>query len=414
MEISSSRTPNIQQRAPITLKRANFVPGRTNGDAGVKKADVSNRKPPSTVRSHRFLKVVVRLLPPGLKEDDFFEQVSEYVNENSVADKYYVAGAFSLIPFQPPTHSRAYILFKDGKTLDRFLTYVRKCSFKNSGGVNSEELFTPIAEIAFYSEMSNSKKNKTPNPRSESLENDPIFKLFKEWYTQTDPEERERSKPESFLLTKPKAKSRHEKKQDKDFKSKTRKGGSKVKEDVVRKENTSENKDLKKKKKRSKKSESLKGSNGSDSKENSVKNSHKEKHSKNLVKDSSKDVTKDNQKQSSTKNSPKDNLKNRPKDKNRDNSKDNAKDNAKDNTKGNTEDNTKDNTKNNSKNRSKEKQKDNSQGAKNPESKEPQEASKRRNRRNKNHVKNKTSSDELSGKLKSSDSAKLKALKKES
>ncbi|AEY97192.1 FAER204Wp [Eremothecium gossypii FDAG1] len=63
-------------------------------------------------------KLVVRLLPPNLTEDEFYRTLcphlpSEQFFEKTTRDRYYVPGHYSRKPFKLPTYSRCYLIFYD-------------------------------------------------------------------------------------------------------------------------------------------------------------------------------------------------------------------------------------------------------------------------------------------------------------
>ncbi|AGO12544.1 AaceriAER204Wp [[Ashbya] aceris (nom. inval.)] len=74
-------------------------------------------------------KLVVRLLPPNLTEEEFYRTLcprlpSEQFLEKTTRDRYYVPGHYSRKPFKLPTYSRCYLIFYDltaAQTLGRIL-----------------------------------------------------------------------------------------------------------------------------------------------------------------------------------------------------------------------------------------------------------------------------------------------------
>lgn len=66
------------------------------------------------------LKLVIRLLPPDLKEQEFFALVKPWVNDDSTISKYFVSGHVSKKMSKKPIYSRAYVIMKAQTYVEQF------------------------------------------------------------------------------------------------------------------------------------------------------------------------------------------------------------------------------------------------------------------------------------------------------
>ncbi|ODV94936.1 hypothetical protein PACTADRAFT_34686 [Pachysolen tannophilus NRRL Y-2460] len=225
MNIASERVPGAN-RKPIVLKRtqvqkkaATASSSSTTTTTATSSTSSSSANNNSNNSKKPSLKIVVRLLPPNLVADDFFKQISNEVNQDTIDDKYYVQGKYSSKPFELPTYSRAYILFKSENYLNNFKkrSYEPDFIFKNSlqednelpqevlaekaikqgkeQNFNQDEQFRPIVEMALYEKMTSRNALKFSNKMNNSLRDDPVFKIFQNWIQNKDKEE----EPESFI-----------------------------------------------------------------------------------------------------------------------------------------------------------------------------------------------------------------------
>lgn len=123
------------------------------------------------------LKLVLRLLPPTLTREQFLEQLNNYtnlLNDGSIVDNYYVQGFYPTKPYEKPTYSRAYLLFKNQTLIDQFLKEVSGKSFIEH---ETNDSFIPSVRKALYYKMPNSKMNSSVQI-SKKYEDDVFYKEF--------------------------------------------------------------------------------------------------------------------------------------------------------------------------------------------------------------------------------------------
>lgn len=120
------------------------------------------------------LKVNIRLLSPALKEDDLWEQLSQYTTIEPIA-RYYQPGHYSHIPYERPTYSRAYLLFRDRQSLDDFTLQISGKPFTER---ETGDSLVPVVANALYFNHMPSKASDTPLPLKSTLKHDARFKEF--------------------------------------------------------------------------------------------------------------------------------------------------------------------------------------------------------------------------------------------
>ena len=77
-------------------------------------------------------KLVLRLLPPNLNEEQFWNTVDPIVGkleDYQIESSYFVQGHYTLKTFHDPTYSRAYLLFKQLDKLKEFATKIHSIRF---------------------------------------------------------------------------------------------------------------------------------------------------------------------------------------------------------------------------------------------------------------------------------------------
>lgn len=123
------------------------------------------------------LKINIRLLPPNLTEDLFYEQLSNYttaLKDGSITEKYYVKGSYPEKPYERPIYSRAYLLFKNQNTMAQFVKELTNRPFIEP---QSNDSMIPMIGNALYHRMPG--PSQTPAKIAENaLENDDIYKEF--------------------------------------------------------------------------------------------------------------------------------------------------------------------------------------------------------------------------------------------
>ncbi|CAG85470.2 DEHA2B11792p [Debaryomyces hansenii CBS767] len=123
------------------------------------------------------LKLTVRLLPPTLTKDQFIEQLNNYTDllkDGSIIDDYYVQGCYPTKPYEKPTYSRAYLLFKNQTSLDQFMKEINGKSFIES---ETNDSLIPAIGKSLYNKMPIERPYNTATP-SKKFEDDEFYKEF--------------------------------------------------------------------------------------------------------------------------------------------------------------------------------------------------------------------------------------------
>lgn len=161
------------------------------------------------------LKLTVRLLPPTLTKDQFKEQLANYttlLKDGSICDYYYVQGCYPTKPYEKPTYSRAYLLFKNQVSLDQFMKEINGKSFIE---LETNDSLIPAIGKSLYNKMPIERLNNTAST-SKKYEDDEFYKEFISLL--------EANKSESFDIVtinkKLKKKNKDKKKKEKDPKKK--------------------------------------------------------------------------------------------------------------------------------------------------------------------------------------------------
>lgn len=121
------------------------------------------------------LKLVLRLLPPSLDEDLFYSQLGNYtrVDEDVIVDKYYVQGAYSNTPYERPTYSRGYLLFKTRVLAEAFMADVKGKPFTET---KTNDSLIPIVSNALNSNRMPHWENALA--KIDGISEDPTYKEF--------------------------------------------------------------------------------------------------------------------------------------------------------------------------------------------------------------------------------------------
>lgn len=134
------------------------------------------KKPPASSSSTSSLdkinlKIEVRLLPPNLTEDDFYNQLSK-VWIKPITSKYYVQGKYPDNAYESPQYSRAYLFFKTELLLNEFISILKGKAFQES---DTKDNLVPIIERSLFGEMPGAKGEEL---KLFSLDNNVYFKRF--------------------------------------------------------------------------------------------------------------------------------------------------------------------------------------------------------------------------------------------
>ena len=143
--IAPSRAPEtaISSAAP---KRNN----RTNHNLEGTSTTKLSSKRTSQDELEQNVKLSLRLLPPGLKEDEFLNQLANIYphHASKIQLHYFVQGSYPLTPFEVPVYSRAYVTFKNAKDSSEFCSFVKNKPFHDE-----KASIIPIVEKAVFPKM---------------------------------------------------------------------------------------------------------------------------------------------------------------------------------------------------------------------------------------------------------------------
>ena len=174
--IAPSRAPEtaISSAAP---KRNN----RTNHNLEGTSTTKLSSKRTSQDELEQNVKLSLRLLPPGLKEDEFLNQLANIYphHASKIQLHYFVQGSYPLTPFEVPVYSRAYVTFKNAKDSSEFCSFVKNKPFHDE-----KDSIIPIVEKAVFPKMItsdyivDSKREPQKDKKLDNLEDDEIYKKF--------------------------------------------------------------------------------------------------------------------------------------------------------------------------------------------------------------------------------------------
>lgn len=123
------------------------------------------------------LKLNLRLLPPTLTKDQFMEQLHNHttlLKDGSIIDSYYVEGCYPTKPYEKPTYSRAYLLFKNQVLLDQFMKEIHGKSFIE---LETNDSLIPAIGKSLYNKMPTSGRSNNLSA-SKNYEDDEFYKEF--------------------------------------------------------------------------------------------------------------------------------------------------------------------------------------------------------------------------------------------
>ncbi|QLG71946.1 hypothetical protein HG535_0C02980 [Zygotorulaspora mrakii] len=149
--------------------------GKTSRSSRNRKRDRFKRE-----KESNGVKLVLRLLPPGLTEEQFTQTLIANTGKFSdfnVVEWYYVQGSYPLKLFSEPTHSRCYFLFGAMDQLKEFSAKAEQVKFTDDRNNSS----SPTSRVSLYPRMviKETKANKRNSKDIEGkIQKDPLFKTF--------------------------------------------------------------------------------------------------------------------------------------------------------------------------------------------------------------------------------------------
>lgn len=144
-------------------------------------ANTSTSKRASKGGLEQYVKLSIRLLPPGLKEDEFLNQMANIYphHASKIHLHYFVQGSYPLTPFELPIYSRAYVSFRNDTDSSEFYSFVKNKPFQDE-----KDSIIPIVEKSVFQKMTMSenfsvlKRESQVDKNSSRLEDDEIYKKF--------------------------------------------------------------------------------------------------------------------------------------------------------------------------------------------------------------------------------------------
>ena len=141
----------VKAKAKAQGPKASALRAKTR--AGKKKFNIAKRKEYQRrkMEASRGFKLVLRLLPPGLTEDEFvttlkpvFEEAS--LESRGITELYFVPGSGSLALFQEVVYSRGYLVFEGFEQMRQFAMRVAELVFVDS----SDNASKPSLQVSPY------------------------------------------------------------------------------------------------------------------------------------------------------------------------------------------------------------------------------------------------------------------------
>ncbi|SCV03441.1 LAMI_0H08174g1_1 [Lachancea mirantina] len=162
----STRRPNQEDTTVLSGK-----PGKKHGSG--------KKSVKTTVARH---KLIIRLLPPNLTQQEFLECISSVVEDGflsrNVEDQYYMQGHYSKKPFKQPVYSRAYFTFYGNEQLEGFARKVANVKFVD----DTDNAMVPTFTVSAFVKKMRTEETKAIQKANAKLEGtirqDKVFQQF--------------------------------------------------------------------------------------------------------------------------------------------------------------------------------------------------------------------------------------------
>lgn len=180
--IAPTRHPEAAIPTTTATKRHNTTKHRSESViTPAPTANTSTSKRASKGGLEQYVKLSIRLLPPGLKEDEFLNQMANIYphHASKIHLHYFVQGSYPLTPFELPIYSRAYVSFRNVPDSSEFYSFVKNKPFQDE-----KDSIIPIVEKSVFQKMTTSenfsilKRESQVDKNSSRLEDDEIYKKF--------------------------------------------------------------------------------------------------------------------------------------------------------------------------------------------------------------------------------------------
>ncbi|CEP61223.1 Upf3p LALA0_S02e09516g [Lachancea lanzarotensis] len=166
------------------LKNEAKGPTSAGGPGSSKSKKKSKRNKEQTTVPAAQHKIVIRLLPPDLTSEHFFETLQKELGAgaqflaDNVDSQYYVQGHYSRKPFKLPTYSRAYLTFYELSKLHEFVGKIKNLKFTD----DSNTSMVPVTAMSPYvKRLKNEDRKGMKNHKAVlegTIEKDKTFQTF--------------------------------------------------------------------------------------------------------------------------------------------------------------------------------------------------------------------------------------------
>ncbi|KAG5418076.1 hypothetical protein I9W82_004405 [Candida metapsilosis] len=173
-ETTGSPTTTIKRNAPAKHSSEGI-----NSTTPTSKPTIGKKSSKGGPEHH--VKYTMRLLPPGLKEHEFLNQLANIYPHHAtkIQSYYFVQGFYPSTPFELPIYSRAYVSFRNANDSLEFCSFVKNKPFQDE-----KDSIIPIVEKSVFQKMIKSKGlndlkvESKADKNSNRLEDDEIYKKF--------------------------------------------------------------------------------------------------------------------------------------------------------------------------------------------------------------------------------------------
>lgn len=178
---STRHTGNKKANKSNAGKKDSKPASKPAGKPGKKSASKRRRRNKNKNQDLEGSKLVVRLLPPNLTEEQFYTTIKDHLHDDNfiktfgIVQSYYVSGHYPVKLFNEPTCARGYLIFNDINNLKKFAMLIKDVTFVD----DRDNATKPTLRMSPYSKILN-KNEITPGKKnlSNTLANDRIFKIF--------------------------------------------------------------------------------------------------------------------------------------------------------------------------------------------------------------------------------------------
>eukprot|EP00923_Selenidium_pygospionis_P043513 GHVN01075103.1.p1 GENE.GHVN01075103.1~~GHVN01075103.1.p1 ORF type:complete len:502 (-),score=63.62 GHVN01075103.1:85-1590(-) len=174
---SGSLTANTTTNTPTTNKSSSIAAQHENSQDIASSEEQQSKAVVRTAKIYKLkprTKVVVRLLPPNVTEDEFFSTIKEF--ETCINWREFIPGKRRRTPSKPSRNAVAYLNFNTTEDADRFIRCYHGHQFIDELGV----YYKAVAAMAPYQKVPKVKKNdkKKDSAATAAIYSDPDYLAF--------------------------------------------------------------------------------------------------------------------------------------------------------------------------------------------------------------------------------------------